>query len=265
MSMADEKEKEPTQAGAADPGATPRGDATAAPTGEGEELRPPQPKPKDKQKDKQQKGKKPAEGQKAAAAAPEGPPPEPAPPPRLHAYYAQKVRPKLAQQFGLKNLHEIPKLVKIVLNVGMGDAPKNPKGLEAAVAELAAITGQQPVVTRAKKAIANFNLRQGMAVGCSVTLRGARMYEFLDRFITIAVPRMRDFRGLPSDSFDGRGNYTVGIKEQMIFPEIDYDKVEKIHGMDITLVTTAGRDDTAQALLRELGMPFRGEAPVAVN
>ena len=263
--MADEKEQEPTQAGAADPGATPRDEATAAPKGEGEEVRPPQPKPKDKQKDKQQKGKKPAEGQKAAPAAPEGPPPEPAPPPRLHEYYAQKVRPKLAQQFGLKNPHEIPKLVKIVLNVGMGDAPKNPKGLEAAVAELAAITGQQPVVTRAKKAIANFNLRQGMAVGCSVTLRGARMYEFLDRFITIAVPRMRDFRGLPADSFDGRGNYTVGIKEQMIFPEIDYDKVEKIHGMDITLVTTAGRDDTAQALLRELGMPFRGEAPVAVN
>ena len=121
------------------------------------------------------------------------------------------------------------------------------------------------MVTRAKKAIANFNLREGMAVGCSVTLRGARMYEFLDRFISIAVPRMRDFRGLPADSFDGRGNYTVGIKEQMIFPEIDYDKVEKIHGMDITLVTTAGRDDTAQALLRELGMPFRGESPVAVN
>jgi len=146
----------------------------------------------------------------------------------------------------------------------MGDAPKNPKGLEAAVAELAAITGQRPVVTRAKKSIANFNLRQGMAIGCAVTLRGARMYEFLDRFITIAVPRMRDFRGLPEKSFDGRGNYTVGLKEQMIFPEIDYDKVEKMHGMDITIVTTAGRDDTAMALLRELGMPFRGESPVAV-
>src|SRR5213076_169183 len=164
-------------------------------------------------------------------------------------------------QFGLGNAHEIPKLVKIVLNVGMGDAPKNPKGLEAAAAELAAITGQHPVVTRAKKAIANFNLREGMAIGCAVTLRGARMYEFLDRFITIAVPRMRDFRGLSPDSFDGRGNYTIGIKEQMIFPEIDYDKVEKVHGMDITLVTSAGRDDTALALLRELGMPFRGEAP----
>ena len=253
MSMADENPKEPKPAAAADRGATPRG--------EGEPR--PQPKQKDKPKEKQ-KGKKPAEVQTGAPAEPEGPPPEPAPPPRLHEYYEQKVRAKLAQQFGLKNPHEVPKLVKIVLNVGMGDATKNAKGLDAAVAELAAITGQQPVVTRAKKAIANFNLREGMAVGCSVTLRGARMYEFLDRFISIAVPRMRDFRGLP-DSFDGRGNYTVGIKEQMIFPEIDYDKVEKIHGMDITLVTTAGRDDTAQALLRELGMPFRGEAPVAVN
>src|SRR3989440_1416341 len=168
------------------------------------------------------------------------------------------------QQARLKNPHEMPKLVKIVLNVGMGEESKTPKAPEAAVVELAAITGQQPVVTRAKKAIANFNLREVMPVGCSVTLRAARMFEFLDRFITIAVPRMRDFRGLPTDSFDGRGNYTIGIKEQMIFPEIDYDKVEKIHGMDITFVTSAGRDDTALALLRELGMPFRGEAPVAV-
>jgi large subunit ribosomal protein L5 len=265
MSMADENPKEPQPAGAADPGATPRGEGEPRPQPKQQDKQDKQDKQKDKQKKEKQKGKKPAEVQKGAPAEPEGPPPEPAPPPRLHEHYAQKVRPKLAQQFGLKNPHEIPKLVKIVLNVGMGDAPKNPKGLDAAVAELAAITGQHPVVTRAKKAIANFNLRQGMAVGCSVTLRGARMYEFLDRFITIAVPRMRDFRGLPADSFDGRGNYTVGIKEQMIFPEIDYDKVEKIHGMDITLVTTAGRDDTAQALLRELGMPFRGEAPVAVN
>ena len=252
--MADTKEQEPKPAGAADSAATPPGAEQAQQAPKGQK--------KDQKKEK--KGKK---GPEAPAPSPEaqGPPPEPAPPPRLHEWYEQKVRPKLAQQFGLKNAHQIPKLVKIVLNVGMGDATKNPKGLEAAVAELAAITGQHPVVTRAKKAIANFNLREGMAVGCSVTLRGARMYEFLDRFITIAVPRMRDFRGLPADSFDGRGNYTVGIKEQMIFPEIDYDKVEKIHGMDITLVTSAGRDDTAQALLRELGMPFRGEAPVAVN
>jgi large subunit ribosomal protein L5 len=252
-------DKQP-DAGAPTPGATPREDA-ATPAGTAAPAAPPrvkEPKPK-----KPKKGP----GAEARPAEPPGPPPppaEPAPPPRLHDYYQQRVRPKLAQQFGFRNAHQIPKLVKIVLNVGMGDAPKNPKGLEAAVAELASITGQHPVVTRAKKSIANFNLRQGMAVGCAVTLRGARMYEFLDRFISIALPRMRDFRGLPTDSFDGRGNYTIGIKEQMIFPEIDYDKVDKIHGMDITLVTTAGRDDTALALLRELGMPFRGEAPVAV-
>src|SRR3989442_1709951 len=257
--MADTKEKEPKQAQQADPGEAPEGqEPKAADVAPAEAPAAPKPKQKDKQK-----GKKPGEGKPAAAWAPEGPPPEPAPPPRLHEYYEQRVRPKLAQQFGFKNAHEIPKLVKIVLNVGMGDAPKNPKGLEAAVAELAAITGQHPVVTRAKKAIANFNLREGQAIGCAVTLRGGRMYEFLDRFISIAVPRMRDFRGLPTKSFDGRGNYSLGIKEQMIFPEIDYDKVERIHGMDITIVTSAGRDDTALALLRELGMPFRVETPAA--
>src|SRR5882672_3424882 len=265
--MADTKENEPKQAGQAgptDPGAAPQGQELKAGDGAAAEApAAPKPKQKDKQKDKQ-KGKKPAEGKPAAAAEPEGPPPEPAPPPRLHEYYAQRVRPKLAQQSGLTNPHEVPKLVKIVLNVGMGDAQKNPKSLEAAVAELGAITGQRPVVTRAKKSIANFNLRQGVPIGCAVTLRGARMYEFLDRFITVSVPRFRDFRGLPSKSFDGRGNYTVGIKEQIVFPEIDYDKVEKVHGMDITFVTTAGRDDVAMALLREMGMPFRGEQPVAV-
>ena len=216
-------------------------------------------------KEKKPKGGKDKGAKPAPAPVPEGPPAEPAPRARLWDYYEQRVRAKLQQQFGYANPMEIPRLLKIVLNVGMGDASKNPKGLEAAVAELAAITGQQPVVTRAKKAIANFNLRQGMPIGCAVTLRGGRMYEFLDRFISVAVPRMRDFRGLPTKSFDGRGNYTLGIKEQMIFPEIDYDKVEKIHGMDITFVTSAGRDDTAQALLRELGMPFRGESPVAVG
>ena len=181
--------------------------------------------------------------------------------PRLQAYYEETVRPRLAKAFALANPHQVPKITKVVLNVGMGDAGKNPKQLEAAVEELAAVTGQRPVITRAKKSIANFGLRAGMPVGCSVTLRGARMYEFLDRFISLAVPRMRDFRGLPNRSFDGRGNYTFGIKEQMIFPEIDYDKVEKIHGMDITIVTTAGRDDLALALLREFGWPFRGETP----
>jgi len=184
--------------------------------------------------------------------------------PRLQTFYEQTARAKLAKEFGLTNPHQVPRLEKIILNVGMGDANKNPKQLEAAVEELSAITGQKAVVTRAKKAIANFSLRAGMPVGAFVTLRGARMYEFLDRFITLAIPRIRDFRGLPNRSFDGRGNYTFGIKEQMIFPEVDFDKVEKIHGMDITLVTSTERDDLAMALLRELGWPFRGETPQRV-
>jgi large subunit ribosomal protein L5 len=184
--------------------------------------------------------------------------------PRLQTYYQETVRGKLAKEFGLTNPHQVPRLEKVVLNIGMGDASKNPKQLEAAVEELSAITGQKAVITKAKKAIANFGLRAGMPVGAFVTLRGARMYEFLDRFINLAIPRVRDFRGLPNRSFDGRGNYTFGIKEQMIFPEIDYDKVEKIHGMDITLVTSTDRDDLAMALLRELGWPFRGETPQRV-
>ena len=182
--------------------------------------------------------------------------------PRLQTYYETGVRARLAKQFGITNPMQVPRIVKVVLNVGMGEASKTPKLLDAVVQELGQITGQKPVVTRAKKSIANFGLRAGVPVGASVTLRGARMYEFLDRFITIAVPRVRDFRGLANKSFDGRGNYTTGIKEQLIFPEIDYDKVEKIHGMDITVVTSAGRDDLAMALLRELGWPFRGETPV---
>ena len=191
-------------------------------------------------------------------------PEEPGPPPRLRLHYQTHVRAALAKEFGLANAHELPRLTKIVLNVGFGEGGKQNKALDVIVAELAQITGQKPNVTRAKKAIANFNLRAGMPVGAAVTLRGARMYEFLDRFITIAVPRIRDFRGLPTKSFDGRGNYTFGIKEQMIFPEIDYDKVERIHGMYITIVTDAGRDDLAMALLREMGMPFRGVQPVLV-
>jgi large subunit ribosomal protein L5 len=184
--------------------------------------------------------------------------------PRLQTHYQQTVRTRLAKEFGLTNPNQVPRLDKIVLNVGMGDASKNPKQLESAVEELSVITGQKAVITRAKKAIANFGLRAGMPVGAFVTLRGARMYEFLDRFITLAIPRIRDFRGLPTRSFDGRGNYTFGIREQMIFPEIDYDKVEKIHGMDITIVTSTDRDDLAMALLRELGWPFRGETPQKV-
>jgi large subunit ribosomal protein L5 len=184
--------------------------------------------------------------------------------PRLQTYYEQTVRPRLQQEFGLTNPHEVPRVLKVVLNVGMGDASKNPKQLEAAAEELGIVTGQKAVITRAQKAIANFGIREGMPVGVTVTLRRARMYEFLDRFITLAIPRIRDFRGLSNRSFDGRGNYTFGIKEQMIFPEVDFDKVEKIHGMDITIVTSAPRDDLALALLRELGWPFRGETPARV-
>ncbi len=185
-------------------------------------------------------------------------------PPRLRVHFLNHVRPKLMQEFGYGNIHEVPRLEKVVVNVGIGDGPRQPKLMDVVAEELAAITGQQPAVRRARKAISNFSLRAGMPVGLKATLRGARMYEFMDRFIAVAVPRIRDFRGLPTSAFDGRGNYTVGIKEQMVFPEIDYDKVEKIHGMDITFVTTAERDDEALALLRELGMPFRGQVPVQI-
>ena len=211
---------------------------------------------------KEKKGKGPAEAEAPRAPAEPAPP---APPARLALHYAQAVRPALAKAFGLTNAHQVPRISKIVLNVGFGGAQKAPKAIDVIAAELGSITGQRPVITRAKQAIANFSLRKGVPIGVMVTLRGPRMYEFLDRFISVAVPRMRDFRGLPTNSFDGRGNYTFGIKEQMIFPEIDYDKVERIHGMDITIVTTAGRDDMAMALLREMGWPFRGEQPALVG
>ncbi len=184
---------------------------------------------------------------------------KPAPAPRLKQQYEQTIRPRLMAQLGLRNPHEIPTLEKIVINVGVGEAIKQPKVLDKVVEELAIISGQQPVRKKAKKSIANFGLREGQEIGAAVTLRGARMWEFLDRFISIAIPRIRDFRGLNTKSFDGRGNYSLGVKEQMIFPEINYDDIDQIHGMDITLVTTAERDDQALALLKELGMPFRGE------
>ena len=190
----------------------------------------------------------------------------PVPAPRLHGHYVKVVRGKLMQQFGLTNPHEVPNLSKITLNVGMGEAIKQPKILDAIVDEMATITGQKPLRTKAKKSIANFGQREGQEIGVSVTLRGARMWEFLDRFVSTAIPRIRDFRGLSTRSFDGRGNYSLGIKEQMIFPEINYDLVEQIHGMDITFVTTTNRDDLAFALLRELGMPFRGDdKPIVVQ
>jgi large subunit ribosomal protein L5 len=180
-------------------------------------------------------------------------------PPRLKVYYEQTIRGRLQKQFSLTNVHEIPKLTKIVLNVGVGEAVKQPKMLDTIVVELELIAGQRPVRTRAKKSISNFGLRQGQEIGASVTLRGARMWEFLDRFIAITIPRIRDFRGLGTRSFDGRGNYSLGLKEQVIFPEINYDQVDQVHGLDLTFVTSTNRDDQAFALLRELGMPFRGD------
>jgi large subunit ribosomal protein L5 len=179
--------------------------------------------------------------------------------PRLKTYYEQVVRQQLTEKFGFQNVHEVPTLSKIVVNCGVGEAVKQPKLLDVVVEELALITGQKPVRRKAKKSIANFGLREGQEIGASVTLRGARMWEFLDRFVTVAVPRIRDFRGLGTRAFDGRGNFTLGIKEQMIFPEINYDMVEQMHGFDITFVTTAQKDDMAMALLHQLGMPFRGD------
>ena len=181
----------------------------------------------------------------------------PAPTPRVKEHYLKTVRNNLMRQFSFTNPHQIPTLEKIVLNVGAGEAIKQPKFLDKVVEELGLITGQQPVRKKAKKSIANFGLREGQEIGAAVTLRGARMWEFFDRFVTIAVPRIRDFKGLSTRSFDGRGNYSLGVKEQMIFPEINFDMIDSIHGMDITFVTTAERDDHAYALLRELGMPFR--------
>jgi large subunit ribosomal protein L5 len=187
------------------------------------------------------------------------------PAPRLRSFYLEQVRDKLAAEFNYDSPMQIPVLEKIVVNVGIGEAAKNAKLLESVVEEVRLITGQQPTVRRAKKAISNFGLREGQPVGVTVTLRRDRMWEFLDRFINVAVPRIRDFRGLPTKSFDGRGNYTLGVREQLIFAEIDYDKILKVHGMDITFVTSASRDDEGIALLRELGMPFRGAIPVTVN
>ncbi len=176
---------------------------------------------------------------------------------RLKELYFKEVVPAMMKERGYKNVMEVPRLEKIVVNMGLGEAIHNIKILDSAVEELALITGQKPVITKAKRSIASFKLREGMSIGCMVTLRKDRMYEFLDRLIHVAIPRVRDFRGLNSRSFDGRGNYTLGIREQIIFPEIDYDKVEKVKGMNITIVTTAKTDDEARLLLALLGMPFR--------
>jgi len=207
-----------------------------------------------------------AKGEKGAAdktsdkkegAKKESAPAGPKVPPRLKEAYRDRVVPALMKEFGYKNPMQVPRLERIVLNVGMGEAIQNVKLLESAASELAVVSGQRPVVTRAKKAIANFKLRQGMPIGAKVTLRSDRMYEFLDRLVSLALPRIRDFRGVSPKAFDGRGNYTLGLKEQLIFPEIKYDSVASIHGMDITIVTTARTNDEGTALLRHMGMPFR--------
>jgi large subunit ribosomal protein L5 len=177
--------------------------------------------------------------------------------PRILERYRSDVQARLRQEFGYGNVHQVPTLEKIVVNVGLGEATANAKLLERAAEELAAITGQKAVIRKARKSIANFKLRAGQSVGCTVTLRGHRMWEFFDRLTNVALPRVRDFRGTPTRSFDGRGNYTLGIREQIIFPEVDYDKVEKITGMNVTVCTTAKTDAEARALLAHLGMPFR--------
>ena len=176
---------------------------------------------------------------------------------RLIATYNDEVKPKLMKQFGYKSVMEVPHLEKIVVNIGVGDALQDSKRLEEAVAELTQITGQKPVITKAKKSIAAFKLREGQSIGCKVTLRGIRMWDFLDKLVSIALPRVRDFRGVSKNAFDGRGNYTLGVREQLIFPEIDYDKVTKVRGMDVVIVTTARTDKEAYTLLELLGMPFQ--------
>jgi large subunit ribosomal protein L5 len=176
---------------------------------------------------------------------------------RLKDKYQNEAVPALMEKFGYDNIMEVPKLEKVVLNMRVGDAKENPKTLEAAVNDLSVIAGQKPIITRAKKSVAAFKIRTGMPIGCKVTLRGERMYEFLDKLFNIALPRVRDFRGVSPNAFDGRGNYALGIKEQLIFPEIDYDKIEKIRGMDVIIVTSGKTDEEARELLRILGMPFR--------
>lgn len=175
---------------------------------------------------------------------------------RLQEKYTSQIIPKLTEKFSYSSVMQVPKIEKIVINMGVGDAVANPKALEDAVNELTQIAGQAPVITKAKKSIANFKLREGMQIGCKVTLRGERMYHFFDRLVNLALPRVRDFRGVSADSFDGRGNYTLGVKEQLIFPEINFDKVNKTRGMDIVIVTSANTDEEGYQLLLELGMPF---------
>jgi large subunit ribosomal protein L5 len=178
---------------------------------------------------------------------------------KMQERYNKEIAPALLKSFGFKNVMQVPRLDKIVINIGLGEAMDNPKALEAAVADLTLVTGQKPIQTKARKSIANFKLREGRLIGTKVTLRGPRMWAFFDRLVNIALPRVRDFRGISPNAFDGRGNYTLGLKDQLVFPEIEYDKIDKLRGMEVTIVTTAQNDDEARALLRLLGMPFSGK------
>jgi large subunit ribosomal protein L5 len=200
-------------------------------------------------------------GKAAPAAEPQGPAKRASvsgtTPPRMRERFRTTVVPALMKERGYSNPFQVPRLEKVVINMGVGEGKENPKVLDFATADLQAIAGQRPVITRAKKSIANFKLRENVPIGCKVTLRGPRMYEFLDRLVNVALPRVRDFKGVPPKGFDGRGNYNMGLKEQVIFPEIEYDKVDKVRGMDITMVTTARTDEEAKALLTHLGVPFR--------
>ena len=213
-----------------------------------------------KKEEKGKKGKAPKEAREAAprdAGKKAAKPAKPLEPPRLKVRYNKDIVPALMKHFSYKNVMAVPKLEKIVINMGLGEAIANAKILDVAVDELGRIAGQRPVITRAKKSIANFKLRQNMPIGAAVTLRGDRMFEFLDRLTSVVLPRVRDFRGVSMKSFDGRGNYTLGLRDQLIFPEISYEKVDKIRGMNVTIVTTARNDDEARELLRQFGMPFR--------
>ena len=201
------------------------------------------------------------EAQKPAAAAPKAEAPQvPAPPARLAVYYREKVVPELSQKYGYKSVMQVPRIKKITINMGVGETTSDKKVLDNAVADMTKIAGQKPVVTKSRKSIANFKIRANFPVGCMVTLRGARMYEFLDRLVNIAIPRIRDFRGVSNRAFDGRGNYSLGVKEQIIFPEIEYDKIDALRGMDIAINTTAKTDDEARSLLAAFRFPFRHEA-----
>ena len=199
---------------------------------------------------------------KGKAKAADGPS-EPAPPPRLREVYNNEIRPKLQEEFGYKSPMQHPSITKITLNMGVGEAKQNSKSLDEAVEQLAEIAGQRPIITKARKSIAQFKLREGMPIGCKVTLRGARMWEFYDRLTSVALPRIRDFRGVNPDSFDGRGNFALGIREQTIFPEIDYDRVDQTRGLDVIITTSALTDEEGRALLRHLGMPFRADGYTA--